>query len=98
MKILCLHKHSGSAAIAGEIVLQPMTADSCEIRFLSGIGRQEMTLEEITKQLEKNGRTEEEQIRIIRKSRAQLLDEIHGKQQLLDRLDYMLYQMKEGGK
>ena len=57
-----------------------------------------MTLEEITKQLEKNGNTKEEQIRIIRKSRAQLLDEIHGKQQLLDRLDYMLYQMKEGGR
>ena len=48
------------------------------------------------KQLEKNGRTEEEQIRIIRKSRAQLLDEIHEKQQQLDRLDYMLYEMKGG--
>lgn len=57
-----------------------------------------MTLEEVTKQLEKHGNTKEEQIRIIRKSRAQLLDEIHGKQQLLDRLDYMLYQMKEGGR
>lgn len=54
-----------------------------------------MTLEEITRQLENNGNTKEEQIRIIRKNRAQLLDEIHGKQQLLDRLDYMLYQMKE---
>lgn len=54
-----------------------------------------MTLEEITKQLEKNGKTKEEQITIIRKCRAQLLDEIHGKQQLLDRLDYMLYQIKE---
>lgn len=57
-----------------------------------------MTLEEITKQLEKNGNTKEEQIRIIRKNRAQLLDEIHGKQQLLDRLDYMLYQLKKGGR
>lgn len=57
-----------------------------------------MTLEEVTRQLEKHGNTKEEQIRIIRKSRAQLLDEIHGKQQLLDRLDYMLYQMKEGGR
>ena len=57
-----------------------------------------MTLEEVTEQLEKNGNAKEEQIRIIRKSRAQLLDEIHGKQQLLDRLDYMLYQMKEGGR
>ena len=45
-----------------------------------------MTLEEITRQLENNGNTKEEQIRIIRKNRAQLLDEIHGKQQLLDQL------------
>lgn len=55
-----------------------------------------MTLGEITKQVEKNGNTKEEQIRILRKNRAQLLEEIHGKQQLLDQLDYMLYQMKEG--
>lgn len=57
-----------------------------------------MTLEEITKQLEKNGNTKEEQIGIIRKNRAQLMDEIHRQQQLLDRLDYMLYQLKEGGR
>lgn len=57
-----------------------------------------MTLGEITKQVEKNGNTKEEQIRILRKNRAQLLEEIHGKQQLLDQLDYMLYQMKEGGR
>ena len=57
-----------------------------------------MELEKITKQLEQTGNTKEEQIRIIRKGRAELLDEIHEKQQQLDRLDYMLYQMKEGGK
>lgn len=55
-----------------------------------------MTLEEIKKQLEKNGAAKEEQIRIIRMSRAQLLDEIHEKQQQLDQLDYILYQLKEG--
>ncbi len=55
-----------------------------------------MTLEEITKQVERDGSTKDEKIRIIRKNRAQLLDEIHGKQQLLDRLDYMLYQIKGG--
>lgn len=54
-----------------------------------------MTLGEITKQIEENGRTKEEKIRILRKNRAQLLDEIHGKQQLLDQLDYMLYEMKK---
>ena len=54
-----------------------------------------MTLGEITKQIEENGRTREEKIRILRKNRAQLLEEIHGKQQLLDQLDYMLYEMKK---
>lgn len=55
-----------------------------------------MTLEEITKQIEKNGNTKENQVRILRKNRALLLNEIHEKQQLLDRLDYMLYEIKEG--
>lgn len=57
-----------------------------------------MTIAEITKNVEKDGNTKEDQIRIIRKNRAQLLEEIHEKQQLLDRLDYMLYQIKEGGR
>ncbi len=65
------------------------------IRFLLGIWRQEMTLEEVTKQLEKYGNTKEEQIRIIRKSRAELLDEIHSKQQLLDQLDYMIHEIRK---
>ena len=53
-----------------------------------------MELEEITKQM-KNGKTKEEKIRLLRKSRGQLLDEIHDKQQLLDQLDYMIYEMKK---
>lgn len=56
-----------------------------------------MTLEEITKQIEKDGNTKENQVRILRKNRALLLDEIHEKQQLLDRLDYMIHEIKEGG-
>lgn len=55
-----------------------------------------MTLSEIEKLLKEKGTTKEEQIRIIRKERCQLLEEIHGKQQLLDRLDYMLYEIKGG--
>ena len=54
-----------------------------------------MTLEDVTKQLEKYGNTKEEQIRIIRKSRAELLDEIHSKQQLLDQLDYMIHEIRK---
>lgn len=35
--------------------------------------------------------TDEEQIRMLKKQRWSLLDEIHKKQQLLDHLDYMIW-------
>lgn len=54
-----------------------------------------MTLEEIAKLVTESGKTKEEQIRILRKNRAQLLDEIHSKQQLLDQLDYMLHEIRK---
>ena len=37
------------------------------------------------------------QIQILRKQRFLLLDEIHKKQQSLDRLDYMIDELKKGG-
>lgn len=37
----------------------------------------------------------ERQIRMLRKCRYRLLDEIHGKQQSLDEIDYMISKMKE---
>lgn len=57
-----------------------------------------MTLEGITKQIKKRENIKEEQIRILRKNRAQLLDEIHEQQQQLDQLDYMLYEIRKGDK
>lgn len=54
-----------------------------------------MTLEEVTRQVKKSGKTKEDQIRILRKNRLQLLDEIHSKQQLLDQLDYMIHEIKK---
>ncbi len=38
-----------------------------------------------------------EKIRLLRKQRCQLLDEIHGKQQSLDELDYMIEKIKNFG-
>lgn len=35
------------------------------------------------------------QIQMLRKCRYKLLDEIHGKQQSLDQIDYMISKMKE---
>lgn len=39
--------------------------------------------------------SKEEQIRILRKQRYRLLDEIHNKQQILDELDYMIMEIKK---
>lgn len=39
--------------------------------------------------------SKEEQIRILRKQRYQLLDDIHDKQQTLDELDYMIQEVKK---
>ncbi len=36
-----------------------------------------------------------EQVKILRKCRYELLEIIHEKQQILDRLDYMIYKLKE---
>lgn len=57
-----------------------------------------MTLEEISRLVKENGKTKEEQIRILRKKRAELLVEIHEKQQTLDGVDYMIYEIKKGGR
>lgn len=39
--------------------------------------------------------TKQEQIKILRKQRYELLDDIHDKQQALDELDYMIRETKE---
>lgn len=54
-----------------------------------------MTIEEITKLVNDKMRWKEEKVKILRKYRLQLLDEIHSKQQLLDRMDYMIYEVKK---
>ena len=38
----------------------------------------------------------DEQVRILRKQRYQLLEEIHRKQQSLDELDYMIEEIRKG--
>ena len=39
----------------------------------------------------------QEKLRLLRKQRCQLLDEIHGKQQSLDGLDYLIETIKNFG-
>lgn len=42
-----------------------------------------------------NADSKEEKIRILRKQRCRLLEEIHGKQQSLDELDYMIDEIRK---
>lgn len=47
-------------------------------------------------QLEDNQKdTAEEQVKLLRKCRCRLLEEIHGKQQSLDQLDYLIYEIRK---
>lgn len=61
-----------------------------DIYTLSKAGLSEKQIEEIAGCGDK-----EMQIRMLRKCRYQLLDEIHGKQQSLDEIDYMISRIKE---
>lgn len=54
----------------------------------AGLGKEE--IDEISKCEDR-----ERQIQMLRKCRYRLLDEIHGKQQALDKIDYMISKMKE---
>ena len=61
-----------------------------DIYALSKAGFSKARIEEIIRCDDK-----EIQIRMLRKCRYQLLDEIHGKQQSLDEIDYIICKMKE---
>lgn len=50
------------------------------------------------RELMKGKESEESQLRLLKKWRFQMLDEIHGKQQSLDRLDYVIYKIREKSK
>lgn len=47
--------------------------------------------------LTENMGTDEEQIRMLRKQRKSLLSDIHKKQQLIDNLDFMIWNKKKQG-
>ena len=62
---------------------------------LCALQRAGMELEELKKlcDLQRSGCCEAK-IRLLRKCRCRLLEQIHQKQQALDRLDYLIYRMK----
>lgn len=55
-----------------------------------------MRIEEIKEFMKLNRSDKKGQIEFLRKQRFLLLDEIHKKQQSLDELDYMIYELKKG--
>lgn len=64
------------------------------IRFLTDAGLQLDDLRYFLQMRSQDSGSKEEQIRILKKQRYRLLDDIHRKQQSLDRLDYMIHEIK----
>ena len=60
------------------------------IRFLLRTGLDMVTVKRYLELLDGNRQNCEEQVRILRKQRYKLLDDIHDKQQLLDGIDYLI--------
>ena len=54
-----------------------------------------MKLEEIKKALNLEDGESEEQVRTLRKKRGALLSDIHNRQQILDKIDYILYKQEK---
>ncbi|MCD8379278.1 MAG: hypothetical protein LUC95_02895 [Lachnospiraceae bacterium] len=53
-----------------------------------------MTILEITESIDSGEKTPEEKLKILRRIRGDLMEELHGKQQLVDQVDYLIYQLK----
>ena len=62
------------------------------IRSLIKIGMKESEINKYLKLLENAG-TEKEQTVLLRRYRAELLNQIHEQQQALDKIDYLIYQI-----
>lgn len=57
------------------------------------LGRAEFTAQEIQAILSARGK---ERLNLLLRGRGRLLNDIHQKQQALDRLDYFVYQLRQG--
>lgn len=67
----------------------------CLIKFLKGLGLGEEQLRRYLQlQQEADAVHKQEQLKILKKHRFKLLEELHTKQTNLDQLDYLMYQLK----
>lgn len=71
-----------------------------QLQLLDDLARLGLGIGELRqmRELMKGKESEESQLRLLKKWRFQMLDEIHGKQQSLDRLDYVIYKIREKSK
>lgn len=53
------------------------------------------SITEQVKIIEKSNQSPDDKIRLLRRLRCKLLDDIHGMQQLLDKIDYLIIQIKK---
>lgn len=65
-----------------------------QLHFLLSAGMDLDALKRLIALMNAKGNTDAEQVRILRKCRYQLLEEIHGKQQSLDQVDYLIHEIK----
>ncbi len=54
-----------------------------------------MTITQITEMVETGGKTSKEKMMLLKRIRADLLEDLHGRQQVLDQVDYMIHELKK---
>lgn len=67
------------------------------IQLIDSLAKNDMgvsELKQLKELMDQEAWTKEEQLRLLKKCRFRLLDDIHGKQQMLDRMDYIIYTIK----
>lgn len=66
-----------------------------QFAFLLKAGMDTDMLKQYSRLVQSRTNTAFEQIKILRKCRYRLLEEIHKKQQVLDQLDYLIYEIRQ---
>lgn len=69
--------------------------DTKALETLEKIGVKTEDIERLQLLMKRGVSTKEEQIRLLKKLRHEKLDDIHDRQQHLDRIDYLIHIMKQ---
>lgn len=68
---------------------------AAQLRFLLTAGMEPDAVKQLVALMDAKTDTGAEQIRLLRKCRYRLLDEIHEKQQFLDQVDYLIREIRD---